>query len=451
MKILMYIVVGFLVLFLVPKGLKEFKNLTRKPSMPQTISMILEEKSTELDKRVANLISERHSTGMMFEKIHLHGHDTIRLQLSDSYMDFKNPMLIDIAHMTPFIEDFSMYLGISPRNIDTHAYAKYYMYAMVKELRAKGWTRYISSGAPRIIANEIVPYNADPGFRDVSLSDTYEMSMEEWVSIAVFHWSFYYKNEALIHMHLRREGGANTKTTSDGYFLHVDVMSPAYNIKRNVGNKNWKKWRELWKPMALRFLSARPKYEKRVIAEGYHIDESYLDAPYNRGVLPGEDYENEELGSEKVTVTKTGYWQSYIASSKPLKGLSKREGGILFYKGGMVFIEKDEELAKYHDLLRWRFLGTKDEYDLVGGKLIKKEPKQKEKVISFSEGDVCPKNGYWEAFLYKEEGSKGIAYFKKGEALSTNSKDPIAMLFKWKYLGDENDFKVMAGKLVRRT
>ena len=117
-----------------------------------------------------------------------------------------------------------------------------------------------------------------------------------------------------------------------------------------------------------------------------------------------------------------------------------------------MFIEKDGELAKYHNLLRWRFLGTKDEYDLSDGKLIKKvETKKGEKISFFSEGDVCPKNGYWEAYLYKEEDSKGIAYFKKGEALSTNSKDPIAMLFKWKYLGDENDFKVMDGKLVRRT
>ena len=117
----------------------------------------------------------------------------------------------------------------------------------------------------------------------------------------------------------------------------------------------------------------------------------------------------------------------------------------------MVFLEKDDELTNYHHLLRWRFLGTEEEYDLSDGKLIRKvETQEGNKVSIFSEGDICPKNGYWEVYFYKEKGSRGIAYFNKGEALTTNSKEPLALLLKWRYLGDENEFEVLGGKLVRR-
>jgi hypothetical protein len=236
---------------------------------------------------------------------------------------------------------------------------------------------------------------------------------------------------------------------SDGYYLSIQISSTdntfRYTHRKEEDRNNWK---ELYKQEIPRFNEMRNKDEKEAITEGLQICEEYVEPLMNFGIF--DENERREF-DENVTCTKTGYWQSYVASSKAIQGLSKKEGKIFFYHAGMVFLEKDEALAKVHKLLRWRFLGTKDEYDLRDGKLIKKvETQEGKKVSSFSEGAVCPKNGYWEVYLDGEKGSKGVAYFTKGEALSTNSKDPIAILFKWQYLGDENDFEVVGGALVRR-
>ena len=453
-KIFLIIVSLWIVIWISPKI---YSLIQKGALMNETIIMVIDEDIKDFNERLGSYFKgSTHETGLKFLKLDLdEKSNSIELKAEDSSVVFDSPLGIRVVvDEINKINDFSFSLGLDSQRKMSHDDAIKKMYLLLKQITDAGWRRYISRSSPRICGEEVLTYrksNFGQGY--MVLDDTYQMTLEEWLSMSTYSWSFYYKNIGFMDLNLHREGLNSSIIGNDAYFLEVQISSVENSERENYRKKEDKdNWKVLVGKNLKREENQRIEREEKAIKDGFHICTEYMDCPISRGVLPGEKDTGEDNISENITCTKTGYWQSYVASSEALPQLTKREGTILFYNAGVVFLEKDEELSKINNLLRWRFLGSNDEFDLIEGKLIKKiENERGERISLFSNAESCPKTGYWQSFQESLNSKEVVAYFKQGEALTLNSNDPLTLLLKWKYIGDENEFEVVSGKLVKKS
>jgi len=371
------VVVGILILIFLLWVMKQIENAMqpRRYIVTGTAEINLNESESSFDKRFAKELNiEDHQTGLSWKKIYFESTTgEIVLNIGSKPLRFKYPSSLTVSmHDFRKVNKLSMMLNMPFKKKGNHREARDYIYELISMLNERGWKKAISPSYARIKTEETFAYMHDSKMDYLNgLDNNHVLDDKEWLKVSQATWDFYFEDKAFLSLMVHREnGGIEGMKQLSGYLISVEVKTPEHLAYYNFKPHERHRWKELYPALLEKNKIFREESEQKAIEAGYNIDYEYKDSPLNRGIFDLSKYHDEF--DEKVTVTKTGYWQSYIASSEPLRGLSKREGAILFYKGGMVFIEKDEELAKYHNLLRWRFLGTKDEYDLSDGKLIKK-------------------------------------------------------------------------------
>ncbi|MDS0858963.1 hypothetical protein NUV25_14730 [Burkholderia pseudomultivorans] len=178
------------------------------------------------------------------------------------------------------IYQWSINFGVSPEQADTHEAAMARMAKLFRDLRAKGWTRCIDVGDPRLTGKQAWDrLRVDSVY---SLDPDYTPTIDEWkVAIRKMpHWVFYadgvYLDVSLTESNM---GGFVGKTT---YLLTMDIKNEYafYGLGYFPGNADKiRNWKTLLPAELQKYHAKRLATEAELKAQGYTIDTAYQDPP----------------------------------------------------------------------------------------------------------------------------------------------------------------------------
>ncbi|WP_310633314.1 hypothetical protein [Paraburkholderia sp.] len=181
------------------------------------------------------------------------------------------------------IYQWSISFGVSPEQADTHEAARARMIAILGNLRAVGWTRYINAGDPRLRGRAAWLYASAFPVATYSLDSEYLPTEDEWKAmLSKFpRWTFQDEDGAYLEVSLQESnmGGFVGKST---YLLTVDVKSEYafYGLGYFPGNaEKIHNWKALLPAELQKYRAERLKKEAALRAQGYTIDTAYQDPP----------------------------------------------------------------------------------------------------------------------------------------------------------------------------
>ena len=181
----------------------------------------------------------------------------------------------DKAHAEEGIYDYSISLGIPPRNNVTHDQARLQFYEMLKRIQQAGWKRWIYPENPRLAGAEAFRYRLVKDQGVDSLDPEYVPGLEDWMKLPdMTSWRFYL-NGVYMDVQMSRDSTRMKVDEPGAYFVKIKLEGYA-NFWRNAFNEQDRPhWRDLFPGLQRQMHAERANAEQKLKAQGYTIDTSY--------------------------------------------------------------------------------------------------------------------------------------------------------------------------------
>lgn len=192
----------------------------------------------------------------------------------------------DKAHADEGIYDYSISLGIPPRNNVTHDQARLQFYEMLKRIQQAGWKRWIFPENPRLSGGEAVRYRLVKDQGVDSLDPSYVPSLEDWMKLAdMTSWRFYLDG-VYMDVQMSRDSKRMRVDEPGAYFVKIKLEGYA-NYWRNAFNEQDRPhWRDLFPGLQRQMRAERAAAEQKLKVQGYSIDTSYRNPDETAGDQP---------------------------------------------------------------------------------------------------------------------------------------------------------------------
>lgn len=192
----------------------------------------------------------------------------------------------DKAHADEGIYDYSISLGIPPRNNVTHDQARLQFYEMLKRIQQAGWKRWIFPENPRLSGGEAVRYRLVKDQGVDSLDPSYVPSLEDWMKLAdMTSWRFYLDG-VYMDVQMSRDSKRMRVDEPGAYFVKIELEGYA-NYWRNAFNEQDRPhWRDLFPGLQRQMRAERAAAEQKLKVQGYSIDISYRNPDETAGDQP---------------------------------------------------------------------------------------------------------------------------------------------------------------------
>lgn len=192
----------------------------------------------------------------------------------------------DKAHAEEGIYDYSISLGIPPRNNVTHDQARLQFYEMLKRIRQAGWKRWIYPENPRLAGAEAFRYRLVKDQGVDSLDPEYVPGLEDWMKLPdMTSWRFYL-NGVYMDVQMSRDSTRMKVDEPGAYFVKIKLEGYA-NFWRNAFNEQDRPhWRDLFPGLQRQMHAERANAEQKLKAQGYTIDTSYRNPDETSGDQP---------------------------------------------------------------------------------------------------------------------------------------------------------------------
>ena len=192
----------------------------------------------------------------------------------------------DKAHAEEGIYDYSISLGIPPRNNVTHDQARLQFYEMLKRIQQAGWKRWIYPENPRLAGAEAFRYRLVKDQGVDSLDPEYVPGLEDWMKLPdMTSWRFYL-NGVYMDVQMSRDSTRMKVDEPGAYFVKIKLEGYA-NFWRNAFNEQDRPhWRDLFPGLQRQMHAERANAEQKLKAQGYTIDTSYRNPDETSGDQP---------------------------------------------------------------------------------------------------------------------------------------------------------------------
>ncbi|MCP1170814.1 hypothetical protein [Ralstonia chuxiongensis] len=192
----------------------------------------------------------------------------------------------DKAHAEEGIYDYSISLGIFPRNNVTHDQARLQFYEMLKRIQQAGWKRWIYPENPRLAGAEAVRYRLVKDQGVDSLDPEYVPGLEDWMKLPdMTSWRFYL-NGVYMDVQMSRDSTRMKVDEPGAYFVKIKLEGYA-NFWRNAFNEQDRPhWRDLFPGLQRQMRAERASSEQKLNAQGYSVDTSYHNPDETSGDQP---------------------------------------------------------------------------------------------------------------------------------------------------------------------
>jgi hypothetical protein len=192
----------------------------------------------------------------------------------------------DKAHAEEGIYDYSISLGIPPRNNVTHDQARLQFYEMLKRIQQAGWKRWIYPENPRLAGAEAFRYRLVKDQGVDSLDPEYVPGLEDWMKLPdMTSWRFYL-NGVYMDVQMSRDSTRMKVDEPGAYFVKIKLEGYA-NFWRNALNEQDRPhWRDLFPGLQRQMHAERANAEQKLKAQGYTIDTSYRNPDETSGDQP---------------------------------------------------------------------------------------------------------------------------------------------------------------------
>ncbi|NWK44548.1 hypothetical protein [Ralstonia pickettii] len=181
----------------------------------------------------------------------------------------------DKAHADEGIYDYSISLGIPPRNNVTHDQARLQFYEMLKRIQQAGWKRWIYPENPRLSGGEAFRYRLVKDQGVDSLDPGYVPSLEDWMKLPdMTSWRFYLHG-VYMDVQMSRDSKRMRMDELGAYFVKIKLEGYA-NYWRNAFNEQDRPhWRDLFPGLQRQMRAERAGAEQKLKVQGYAIDTGY--------------------------------------------------------------------------------------------------------------------------------------------------------------------------------
>ena len=263
----------------------EAKHETKK--MAQEVSIKIGERAPDFQKRYPDQITIiKQPAGLDFYKIRWKSKPRGTVKIDHGAYSFA---IEDVLSLSTTLDlelpeegfaDYSINAGMAEPSpgLIPHAQARDKIYALLKQIEARGWRSFTSEYEPRLTGqdrlNRVLTVNDWIG-----LDTKYIPTLDEWMKIeSSTSWHFYADRQYLT-VDFRRESSLTDPEKPGAYLLSFALKSEAQHYRTYVGPDNRARWQALLPTELATLKQNRAKTEAALKAQGIKIDETYQDPP----------------------------------------------------------------------------------------------------------------------------------------------------------------------------
>jgi hypothetical protein len=311
---------------------------TQEARMSEPVTFYIGQDGHALNKTAPNSRVDKQPAGLNFYQVDWPVKAPGILRFEHGQYSFTIPNAFgvmgteDIDLPNEHIQDFSLDFGLTTASGIAHEEARDKIFAILKDLQAKGWKRYIYRSSARLKGKET--WVADDGSY-FSLDTSYVPTMKEWMSLTPRPSFMFYADGVILDFTFERDSERMDVNQLGGYFLTMNISSERLDLRQMSGYGEWtaqerkeRDWRAFL-PAALKEAKAtRAAEEAKLRKEGYHIDETYQDPPISKEFLIDPQSAN-EYGTQPTAkfgdvCPATGMW--YCKNVTTEQGIFMRKG-----------------------------------------------------------------------------------------------------------------------------
>lgn len=170
---------------------------------------------------------------------------------------------------------YSLYLGLSESGTMSHDQARTKFYEMLERVQKAGWKPLIRQTQPRLKGADALRYQLATSLGPGSLDPNFELSLQDWMTLEDDSpWKFY-KDGVYMNISLSRDSKRMKVDEPGAYFASISLESYQTFWRTSFKEQDRARWRELLPAVRERQRGTRVEAEKKLQAEGYHIDTDY--------------------------------------------------------------------------------------------------------------------------------------------------------------------------------
>ena len=174
--------------------------------------------------------------------------------------------------------EYTIFAGITPEDLIPHAQARDKIYALLKQIEARGWRSITSRSRPRLTGKDRLNYALNTS-TSVGLDTKYIPTLEEWMKIEnLTSWNFYADHQYLT-VDFQRESSLTDPEKPGAYLLSFSLKSEVEQFKGYVDSLDRERWKTLLAAEIQKLSPQRTEREAALKAQGIPIDETYQDPP----------------------------------------------------------------------------------------------------------------------------------------------------------------------------
>lgn len=179
------------------------------------------------------------------------------------------------------VDEYKFDAGYNNGEAMSHNQARLTMLAILKDLKQKGWQRYIELSAPRLDGKDAIKF---ANSKHYSLDADYPYSLDEWMQLKNGAYWQLQANGIFLTIQMYRQRN-ETEPNAGKYYVSYKLQSekkfyaPYYwDFDKSV-EQNTKHWVSLYPEGKKQMNQARAKQEAELKTKGININESYQDPP----------------------------------------------------------------------------------------------------------------------------------------------------------------------------
>ena len=272
-----------------PKQAVVSRNFEEKKGLRMSMDVIfkLGELGADFKKRYPQVIVEVQPAGLDFYTVSWpsSAQGTVKFEHGKYSFDIENVLSLLTSQDTQELaaegfKDVNINAGMSDNSsgLIPHAQARDKIYALLKQIEARGWKLLTAEDTPRLKGKHRFDFVMDNGQID-SLGTDYIPTLEEWMRIdSLTRWHFYADHQFLTAS-FTRERSLTDPTKPGAYLLSFELKSEAQHYRTYVGPDNRARWQALLPTELATLKQNRAKTEAALKAQGIKIDETYQDPP----------------------------------------------------------------------------------------------------------------------------------------------------------------------------
>ena len=188
-----------------------------------------------------------------------------------------------VANSNDLINSYSVYAGLTNDNTMSHEQARLKMLSIFKDLKGKGWQRFINLSSPRLTGKDAMEYAKKNSY---ALDPDYIYNFDEWMQLDNGSRWLFQADGIYLTIQIYRELSKEDPQKIGGYFTHYTFVSEKQHNApyfRDEDLKKWEmnaaRWVELYPGIKKENNRIREEKEAQLKAQGIKVDESYQDPP----------------------------------------------------------------------------------------------------------------------------------------------------------------------------